>query len=70
MKIKSKATKYIEKVLFHKYDTVTNHCAFEVKIGFSKAKKKIWNLGIKNILIESMVRSLARDAKKYYSLSK
>lgn len=154
---KSKTTKDIEKILLHKYDTITNHCAFEVKIGFSKStdqitkyveivdfiiyqndgifrcfeiksskddflsgqklsfygdynylvvpqkllqkiencdlfkkllwkgigillvdietaeieiyckpKKKTWNLGMKNILIESMVRSLARDAKKFY----
>ena len=154
---KSKTTKDIEKALFSKYDAITNHCAFEVKIGFSKSadqitkyveivdfivyqndgifrcfeiksskadflsgqrlsfygdynylvvpkkllqeiencdlfksllwkgigvllvniesaeievyrkpKKKIWNLGMKNILIESMVRSLARDAKKFY----
>ena len=155
--MKTEITKKLEKILFQKYDLLTNHCAFETKIGLSKAtnqitdtteivdfiiyqndgifrcfeiksskddflsgqrlsfygdynylvipntllseledldlfktlkwqgigillinlkqetitvhrkpKKKIINLGLKNILLESMVQSLARDAKKYY----
>ena len=38
---KSKTTKDIEKILLHKYDTISNHCAFEVKIGFSKSADQI-----------------------------
>lgn len=38
---KSKTTKDIEKALFRKYDGITNHCAFEVKIGFSKSADQI-----------------------------
>lgn len=38
---KSKPTKDIEKILLHKYDAITNHCAFEVKIGFSKSADQI-----------------------------
>ena len=32
-----------------------------------KAKKKSVDLGVKQLLLESMTRALARDAKKYYS---